>query len=155
MWKVFWMGGSADGCTPDERSPALAALPDRPGSVMRASVWGFSAPIGLIVATLLGLWLLFAPAILGVDITSAAADVAHIGGAAAVVVSVTAMGEVLRTFRYANLIVGAGVAVGAVLADASVIYVTSLVVAGVALAVLSIPRGRVRERYGTWDSAIR
>jgi uncharacterized membrane protein len=30
-WKVFWLGGRADGCTPDDRSPDLLELPDRPG----------------------------------------------------------------------------------------------------------------------------
>lgn len=155
VWRVFWMGGSAEGCTPDERSPALAALPERPGPVVRASIWGFSTPVGLIVSTLVGIWLLFAPSLLGVRITTAAADVAHIGGAAAVVVSVTAMGEVLRSLRFANVLVAATVVIGALLTGGSILYSTSLVIAGIALAVLSIPRGHIRESYGTWDAAIR
>jgi hypothetical protein len=151
MWKVFWLGGSSEGTTPDERSPSLAELPQQPRTVVRASVWGFGATGGLVAAAVLGLALLALPGLMGVDIRSGFADAAHIGGAAIVVISVTSMGEVLRVARFAVVPVAAAVIVlgWAVAPQTGPAVATTVLGIGVALCVL--PRGRVRERYGTWS----
>jgi hypothetical protein len=151
LWQIFWKGGRGDDSTPDERTPAIHELPERPGAVARAMVWGFSVPVSLVVAALAGVWLLAAPAVFGVDITSGAADVAHLGGAAITVIAVVSMGEVVRAFRWANIAAGAGVAALALLAGGGTGYVVTLVVTGLVVAAASVPRGPVRERYGDWD----
>ena len=61
FWQVFWKGGEPFEQNQDERSPKLMDLPQKPGAVYRASVWGMSIPWTLAVSTLLGLWLMFAP----------------------------------------------------------------------------------------------
>lgn len=51
LWRVFWLGGSPEGCHPDQRTPALASLPEQPNSVLAASVWGVSVPWTLALST--------------------------------------------------------------------------------------------------------
>ena len=150
-WKIFWMGGEAEGATPDERTPALSQLPHRIGPVATASVWGFRPTWNLSFAALAGVGLLFAPGVLGIDIRTPAADVAHVGGSAVVVVSVVAMGEVMRRLRYLNLLCAAAIVGGIVLSDAAVGPVVVVSALAVAAAALSIPRGHVGETYGKWD----
>ncbi|CAN5439853.1 hypothetical protein BH23ACT7_BH23ACT7_01970 [soil metagenome] len=155
LWKVFWLGGKADGSTADERTPALVELSGRTGPVVKSMVWGAGVPWNLEAATALGLWLLAAPALFGVDIRSGAADVAHIGGAVVIVVAVIAMAEVVRSARLLNVAAGVVIAGTVFLTEPGAGYAAGVVVTGLAVAALSLPRGRIRESYGSWDRFIR
>jgi hypothetical protein len=154
LWKVFWLGGSGDDSQPDDRSPAIGRFVDHPVEALRASVWGFSTPPTLVIAAAIGVWMLAAPAIFGVDIRSGSADGAHIAGAAATVIAVIAMGEVVRPLRLLNVAVGGIVAFGVWFTAADTAFTATLSATGVVLAVVSIPRGAVRERYAGWDPLI-
>lgn len=154
-WKVFWLGGTAEGTTEDERTPPLSELPDRPRSVVTSMVWGATLPWNLVATAALGLWLLAAPAVFGVDIRTGAADLAHIGGAFVVVISVIAMGEVVRAARLLNAAAGIVIAGLALFTQASGGYVIALLLTGIVIGVLSLPRGRICETYGDWDRFIR
>ena len=155
VWKAFWLGGSPEGCTPDERTPALMQLPGQPAPVLRASVWGATLPWNLVAVTALGLWLLAAPAVFGVDIRTGAADVAHIGGAVVIVVAVIAMAEVVRACRLLNVAAGVAIAGTVTLAGPDIAYAAAVVVTGLAIAAASIRRGPIAESYGDWDRFIR
>lgn len=154
LWKVFWLGGSGDDSQPDTRTPAVSRFADHPVEALRASLWGFTISPTLVAGTALGIGLLAAPAVFGVEIRSGAADVAHIGGAAATVIAVIAMGEVVRSLRWLNVAVGMAVATGVWLTSAGVGFAIVLSAAGLALAVTSVPRGTIRERYADWDRMI-
>lgn len=149
-WKVFWLGGTAEGSTPDERSPSIEELPDRPATVGRSMLWGASAPLTLAGVAALGVWLLFAPAVFGVDIHRGAADVAHIGGAVVVVIAVIAMAEPVRALRLLNVAAGIVMALVVLLTHPRPGYAVAVIVTGLAVAALSIPRGVIRETYGPW-----
>ena len=149
-WQVFWKGGEAEGSTMDERSPDIAELHDHPASVITASAWGAGLPWNLVAVTALGLWLLAAPAVFGVDIRSGAADVAHIGGAVVVVVAVVSLAEVVRAFRFANLIAAGGIAATLFLTEPGTAYAVAVVATAAAVAVLSLRRGPIHDRYGNW-----
>jgi len=154
-WKVFWMGGGSDGSTEDDRTPPIADAHDHPGHVLRASMWGATVPWHLAAVAALGAWLLVAPAAFGVDIRSGGADVAHIGGAAVIVLAVIAFGEPVRALRLLCAPVGLGIA-GLVLATGpEPAYAATIVLTGVLVAALSLPRGRVTERYGDWKALTR
>jgi hypothetical protein len=156
LWAIFWKGGCAEGSTPDERAPELMALPEKPGAVFRASIWGMSFPWTLGVAALVGVGLIFAPTLFGVDITTGDADVGHFGGALIVTVSVICMGEVLRIGRYLNLPLALAVAVLPWLAGGGgVAYAATCTAAGLAVFALALPRGPKTERYGLWDKYVR
>ncbi|MGB3795755.1 MAG: hypothetical protein WA957_05570, partial [Alteraurantiacibacter sp.] len=156
FWKVFWKGGEPFEHNQDERSPKLMDLPQKPGAVYRASVWGMSIPWTLAVSTLLGLWLMFAPAAFGVSIEASAANINHLGGALIIVVSVIGMGEVVRRGRYLNVLLGLAVAVVPwFLSDSALALNTSGALTGLLVAVLAIPRGVVKEKYGMWDQYVK
>jgi hypothetical protein len=120
-------------------------------AAFRASVWGFTVTPSLAASAALGAWLLAAPAVFGVDIRSGAADVAHLGGAAVLVVSVVAMGEVVRALRWLGVPLGVGVAVAVWLTGGPAGYSAVLAATGFVIAALAVPRGPVREEYGAWQ----
>lgn len=156
LWKIFWLGGKADDCTADERSPALMKMPSKPKAVFNASIWGMSFPWTLTVSTVLGLILMFCPTLFGIDIRTPAADIAHLGGALMITVSVIAMGEVVRIGRYLNVALGIIVAAGPWLVDGMTTgFAVTCTVLGLTVAGLSIPRGPKNESYGAWDRYVR
>ncbi len=155
LWQIFWKGGSGEDSQADDRTPDIVDLPERPLAVARASVWGFSVPPTLAVAAVLGIALLAAPDFFDQPITSGAADIAHLGGAAALVIAVVAMGEVARIIRWLAVPVGVVMAVGVWLVDASGTFAVFVSIVGLAVAVLAVPRGRVLERYADWDRFVR
>ncbi len=150
LWTVFWKGGSPEGSHPDERSPELMSLPQQPGKVYEASIWGMSFPWTLTLATALGIWLLFAPGVLGV--AKPAANVSYIGGSLAIMVAVIAMAEVVRRLRYALLPIGLALAVLPWFLDGgtTVGRINALIV-GLIFVGLAFPRGPKTEQYGLWD----
>jgi hypothetical protein len=154
FWRTFWKGGSADESQPDDRSPELMELPERPGAVLHASVWGMSVPWTLALSAVLGIWLMAAPALF--DVEEPASDVIHLAGALTVVVSVIAMGEPLRLIRWLNVPLGLGVAaLPWLLGGATTGGIVSGSVAGLAVTALAVPRGRVAEKFGNWDRLVR
>lgn len=154
LWAIFWKGGKAEGCTPDERSPMLMALPEKPWKVFIASIWGMSFPWTLTVSAVLGLWLMASPAVFGTD--KPAADIDQLGGALIVTISVVCMGEVIRVGRYLNVLLGLVVVGCAWLLDgATIIGSVNSTVAGLIVVALAIPRGPKTETYGLWDKYVR
>lgn len=156
LWNVFWKGGEPFEENQDERSPELADLPQRPGAVFRASIWGMSFPWTLVVSTVLGVWLMFAPNTFGVAITDRAADINHLGGALIVVTAVISMGEVVRVGRYLNVLVGLAVAIWIWFVPGSPLILSiSSTLTGLIVAALSLPRGPKTEQYGLWDKYVK
>lgn len=156
LWDVFWKGGKPFEQNKDERSPEVMEFPQKPGKVFMASIWGMSFPWALVLSTVLGLWLMFAPAVFGISIKSRAADINHMGGALIAVVAVTCMGEVVRAGRYLNVLLGLAVAIWPwFLQDSTLALNISSAVAGLLVAALSIPRGTIAEKYGLWDKYVK
>lgn len=155
LWRIFWLGGSAEGCQPEEEGPALFDMPRRRWGVFRRSIRGMSFPPTLVATTALGVGLMAAPAVFGVDIRTVAADIAHLGGALVVTISVVCMGEVLRAGRVGASLLGIVIAAGPWLVGAPLGFAAATTAAGVAIAALALPRGRKTESYGMWDRYVR
>ena len=156
MWKVFWKGGEPITTKNDERSPELISLPQQPVNILKASVWGMSFPRTLVVSTLLGTWLMFAPAAFGVGIETSAADINHLGGALIVVTAVVCMAEPLRAGRYLNILVALAVMVLPwFVNDGSFLLNISSTLTGIVVTALSIPAGTVKEEYGLWHKYVK
>ena len=149
-WKVFWMGGKAEGAEPDDRSPDIGEATDRPRPVARSMFWGATAPWNLVAMAVLGIWLLCAPAVYGVSIRSGDADVAHIGGAVVIVAALIAMAEPVRALRVVGGLAGLAVAGLVFVADPETPYAVGMVVSGLLVAAVSVPRGELSESYGDW-----
>ena len=154
LWSVFWKGGSAEGSTEDKRSPDLVRLPENPGAVLKASIWGMTFPWTLALAAALGVWIMFSPAVFGV--VKPASDLNHLIGALIVVVSVIAMGEPLRLVRYLNALLGLAVAVAVwFVGTAPPAFQINSVVVGIIIALLGLPRGPIAESFGSWDKYVK
>ena len=112
-------------------------------------VWGVNIPWNLLVSAALGMWLMFAPAVFHAG--GRAADSDHLVGALVLTFAVIAMAEVGRAVRFINILFGAWIVLAAwLLSGAATLGRWNDVIVGVALILLSLPRGRVKDRYGSW-----
>ncbi len=155
LWKVFWMGGEALSTETDQRSPELAEFNDRPGMVFRSSIWGMTFPWTLTISAILGLWLMISPTVFGVGIEAPVADLNHLGGALVIVFAVVAMAEVLRSFRYFNVLLGLGLALMPwFIEDVKLAFALSSSFTGLFVMALSFSKGKIWEKYGLWDKYV-
>ncbi len=154
LWQTFWKGGPAGSAPDDARSPPMVDLPRRPRELVDASTWGMSAPWTLVAAAALGLALVFVPAIWGFG--KPASDVPQLAGLLVVTTSVIAMGEPVRALRFVNVALAVGAVIWAWVARGAPATALAVETAlAVAVALLSIPRGPKKERYGLWDRFVR
>lgn len=149
LWQIFWMGGTL------RELPQLAAVSVRPEVVSPAAmVWGVSLPWNLLASVALGIWLMFAPATLGS--TGAAAHSDQLVGALIVSVAVIALADVGRIVRFINVLFGTWIIVGPwVLGGAATSARWNDLIVGALVVLFSVPRGKIGERYGGFESYIR
>ncbi|HEX2030492.1 MAG TPA: hypothetical protein VHL78_03705 [Actinomycetota bacterium] len=98
------------------------------------------------VAVVVGVWLMFAPAVLGYG--GAPADNDRIVGPVAASIALIAIFEVVRGIRLVNLVSGAWLVASALLLGYPAAGAVSAVASGAALIALSIPGGERKNRYG-------
>jgi len=78
-----------------------------------------------------------------------------LGGALVIVFAVVAMAEVLRSFRYFNVLLGLALAVLPwFIKDSTMILTISTSLAGLIIIALSFSKGKIKETYGLWDKYI-
>ena len=147
FWRVFWLGGTL--------REARDNVPVRPDVVSAgAMVWGVALPWNLLLSAGFGVWLMLAPSVLGS--AGAAAHSDHLFGALIVTTAVIALADVSRAVRFLNLVFGAWViAAPWLLRGATLPSRWSDAIGGALVILLSLPRGPVGERYGTWQQYIR
>lgn len=147
FWRTFWKGDTVEGGGPDKQTPRFNASPAK---TFPAMVWGVNIPWNLLLSSVLGMWLMFAPAVFQTQ--GSAADSDHLVGALVITFAVIAMAEVGRAIRFINILFGVWVVLAPwLLAGAGTGARWNDVIVGLVLILLSIPRGRVRERYGNWQ----
>ena len=150
LWRTFWVGGTLDGGSDDKRTPRYGA---RVRQMWPPVTWGVTLPWTLVVSALVGLWVMFAPALFGSEVPAAHSD--QVTGALVVTVAVISTAEVVRAFRFMNVLFGAWIVVSAwMLSGASAAAQWNGLVAGLLILALSLPRGHIREQYGSWQSWI-
>lgn len=149
FWSAFVLGYGIEGEV-DERSPAYGAGWARSAP---ASAWGVTVPPGLLAAALAGVWLLAGPDILGMAEPLASSN--QVAGAVATTIAVTVMAEPVRLGRFANMPLGAWIAISPFLLGGGAFEIVNGVVAGAIVAAASVPRGAIRERYGSWNRWVR
>jgi hypothetical protein len=113
---------------------------------------GVGLPWNLAVCMLIGVWLMFTRITLGSDGGMANAD--HLIGSLVLTVAVSACAEVARPLRFLNMALGTALLITPFACGAGWPATVASLVCGVALIILSAPRGRIRNRYGSWDRLI-
>ena len=107
-------------------------------------------PWNLVFCATLGVWLMIAPAVFGT--TGAAANNNYLVGALVITFAVIGFGEPSRSARLVNTPLGAWLLVAPwVLSGVSPEAQWNDVIVGAAVILLSIRRGRIEERFGSWD----
>jgi hypothetical protein len=153
FWGAFWRGAAPVGDSGDESGTEVPQA-EGAGSSWVATALGVShlTPT-LALCGLLGVWLMLTPAVLGV--TGAAADSAYVVGPLVISVSVVALADVARSVRWLNLPLALWLAASPwLLEGAGVASRWNAVAAALLLAVLSIPRGRIGDRFGSFTKYI-
>lgn len=144
-WRLFWTGGDLPKPVED------IGLSRRPAPGPAGMLWGASLSWSLLASALVGVWVIAAPWVFGTA-RGPAFNFESVFGALAVVIAFVAWAEVTRAVRFLNVIIGLTIAVGIwFFPDISLVARVSDLAAGVLLIVLSIPRGPIRDRYGSWD----
>ena len=147
FWHIFWLGGSL------HAAPEAGAVREDVVSV-KAMVWGVALPWNLILVSAVGAWLMFTPSVLGSSGLAAHAD--HLVGALILTTAVIALADVGRAIRFFNVLLAVGVIVAPwILGGATTASKWSDALAGAIVILLSLPRGHVGERYGSWQRYIR
>ncbi|MGH2374533.1 MAG: SPW repeat domain-containing protein [bacterium] len=147
VWRAFWAGGNIP-----ERIEDLG-LARRNTGRWRELFWGATLPWNLVLSALLGTWLMASPDLF--NITGGAADSDHLLGALVVVTAVLALAEVARAVRLLNVPLAlAIIAAPWLLGDASLAARLNDLIAGALIIGLSLPRGRISNRYGGWNPYI-
>lgn len=151
-WRLFWMGGTLPKPVED------IGLSRRPATSGAVGFWnemflGASFSWPLLVSAVVGAWVMAAPWAFGT--TGPAFRFESVIGALAVVTAFVAWAEVTRVLRGINVLIGLAIAIAAWLfPDVSLPARLSDLVAGLLLVALSVPRGRIQDRYGSWDPFI-
>ncbi len=148
LWRTFWLGGVIAGGQSDKRLTPFNW--SRPQEIF--SAW-FKSSWHLLIAAGIGGWLMFAPDFLGT--TGKASNSDRLIGALVLTFALIATAEVARSVRFLSILFAVWLLIAPWMLDG---FVTGArwndVGAGIALFGLSLPRGDIRGRYGTWQRYI-
>jgi uncharacterized membrane protein len=151
FWHTFWVGGTLEQYR--TTGPVESPVTTQPRSATARIVAALdlkNVPATLVVSAALGVWLMAAPAMLGVS--GSVADSNHLAGALVVTWAVIAFGEVARPTRLLNIPMGLWIAAAPwLLSGATGLSRGVDLVIGALLIVLSIRRGRIDEQFGSWN----
>jgi uncharacterized membrane protein len=150
LWQVFWMGGSIAGAGAEDPDRTNFSLSQR----WIASIRGVTVPWTILAQLAIGIWLMARPDIL--PSSGRTADCDHLLGAIIVTVAAVATAEVTRIARLINILPGTLLIAAALLLarDLPMVF-ASEVISGLVLICVSIPKGRIVERYAGWDKYVK
>jgi hypothetical protein len=153
-WLRIFFVGDTDEVDKAARAPDAPAIADEfdrpPRAVLRAAVFGgVSLPWNLGLAALLGMLLLFTRPLLGAE--GPLAHTHHVIGSLVLTVVSVAAAEVARPLRLLNVLLGIALAAAGPMLQADMPATLFGVLVGAALAGLSLRRGPILERYGSWS----
>ena len=146
-WRLFWTGGDLPKPVED------IGLSRRPEPSLAGVLWGASLSWRLLASVVVGVWVIAAPWLFGTR--GPAFTFESVFGALAIVIAFVAWAEVTRAVRFLNVLIGLAIAVAIwFLPEVSLAARLSDLVAGLLLIALSVHRGPVHDRYGSWDPLI-
>jgi nucleoside-diphosphate-sugar epimerase len=148
--RVFFVGDTDEGELDKRDEDHFERKPSVLANEMLSG--GVGVPWNLLASVLVGIWLMLTRLTVGAEGSLANAD--HVIGALAITFAVTALAEVGRPVRYLNVLLGIALLVVPFVYGASMPVILSELVCGVLLIALSLRRGPIRSRYGSWNRLI-
>ena len=149
LLRVFLFGDTDEG----GRERPQDEFDRQPGPILAEVLQGgVRLPWTLWLAAVIGVWLMFTRVTLGAEGAMANAD--HVVGALVLTVLSISAAEVARAARFLLIPLGLALLATPFLYGAEGLQLAASLIAGLALIVLSIPRGAITGRYGPWDRAI-
>ena len=147
--RTFFKGDSVDAGGADNSDVMVS-----PGAFWADAKRGLTLPWTLAASTVLGALLTLSRLLFG-----ASGDLAnyhHVVGALVITVAIIATAEVARPIRFINILLGLSLVAPPFLPEGgTALAETASVLIGIALLVLSLPRGkRSREHYAGWDKYV-
>jgi uncharacterized membrane protein len=143
VWKTFWKGewGARD---------LIEAKPySRP---LRLS-FGITFPWNLVLSIILGIWLMASPSFLNLQGGVAISD--YIEGPMIVAFSTIAFAELFRAIRYLNILFGLSLILTSLIVPATpFVGIANNIIIGILIIALCFRKGRISERYGSWEKFI-
>ncbi len=150
FWTIFWNGGTITDETKERELPPLNSSIRKTFPEM---IRGTTIPWNLLLCALGGLWLMASPSFYGMK--SIGADVNYVIGALSVTVAIVSMAEVTRAGRYILVLFGLWIAASPwFLFGDPPDSMWSDLISGLLLAVLCLPLGKIKYKYGSWDRYI-
>jgi nucleoside-diphosphate-sugar epimerase len=150
-WLRVFFVGDTDTDARGRVAPAEDEFERSPREIVRDMVGGgVGLPWNLALAAAVGVWLMFTRPTLGAD--GAMANVDHVVGALALTVISVAAAEVARSVRFLNVPLGLTLIAAPFIVETGTPSLINSLVCGAALIVLSVRRGPIRQRYGSWDA---
>jgi hypothetical protein len=122
-----------------------------PGLIIKEMLGGgVNLPWSLLLSIAIGVWLMCTRLIFGTE--GDQADIDHLVGCLVITISVTALAESARPVRFLNIVLAIVLMAAPLMLDGgSPIADWTGAAAGLALILLSIPRGKIENRYGNWS----
>lgn len=149
LLRIFFLGDTDDG----EWQGDASEFRRGPFTIIKDMVaGGVTIPWNLGLAMLVGLWLMFTR--LTLDSTGTMANADHIIGSLVLTVVVTAFAESARAVRYLLIPLGIALLVTPFVYSAAPIAMVASILCGGLLIGLSLPKGKIGNRYGLWTKAI-
>ena len=148
FWRTFWMGADLEPTQIDELQKEE-----------EMSFWGLIGGEGvslswnLVASTLIGTWLMFSPAILG--LTGLPANLTYFCSALIITFAVTATADVSRPIRFLNIPIGVLMLIAPFVIQGFTTDATihSIVVA-LSVMALAIPNPALKDTYGSYEKLI-
>jgi len=148
--RIFFFGDTDEG-EQEKKEDDIFGHP--PGAVLKDLILGgVDLPWNFAVCLVIGVWLMFTRTTLGHE--GGMADADHLIGSLVLTITVTAMAEIARPLRFANMVLGAGLLIMPFIMGAGLVSTAITVLCSIALIVFSWRRGPVLNTYGSWNRYI-
>ncbi|WP_431685591.1 vitamin K epoxide reductase family protein [Hahella sp. NBU794] len=146
LWKVFFLGDEDNG----GRVAPEPSFEQRPAAIIKDIVGGgVGLPWNLAVSILIGVGLMCTRLLFGTE--GAMADWDHLIGSLTITVAVIALTEVARPVRFLLVPLGICLLLTPFAYGPGLNASLASLIAGLALILLSLPRGDISRRYGNWN----
>ncbi len=151
VWEVLWFGGTMEGGKIEEKEEPKVLLDNTFKSMGRDLLL---RPWNLVIITLIGIWVVVAPSVLGFSGTMA--DNNNLVGALIVMFGIISMSEVMRPARYLFILFGIWlIAAPFILGTDDNAAMWTNLISGAVLIPLAFPKGKVEDKRGSFDKYIK